>query len=302
MKLKLGNIQIFKEGCEFLFSKGDSYLIKIESEDGNLLENVIREFRNTNEIDKIYYKLRSKIENREQFDQIVNTLLNYGILNPIDTKNTNTKTERIISIVGKIENTESFIKEFKKIVVFADVNYDIKNVINPFEKKAKTKVDSIPEIDMLLVFSPLINDLELFLSISRIAYENSVPIFHCSIEENGFTVGPIVHPKDFSPCLTCFINRKISSLDNPDEYLTSSILRNISAINNYDITKNKYKEMCLLVVRDEMEAFWKSGYSSLISKSVSFNMLTYNATKEKILKLHSCDVCNKPQKYLPFNT
>lgn len=287
--LTLTNTTVFTSGDTLFLSKGDHQLIQVSGEQVLIVAEILKRLKSEPNSDIIFEKVKSKIDNdKELFVQIIDWLISNEIVVPIKASSSGTTT---VGFFSTSENIDSLSK-----------------ILN--QRLSKFRWIGIESLDaamsgttLIVVFAPIFKDYDCFLQLNEKAYKAGVTLFHISVDNSSFTLGPISEPISKSPCLQCYAKRKIVNFENPEKYLSFVESFNESSLHLFDITKTPYFEAVLNYLDIELSKYLVAGgkYSSLIGRSVTFDNFDFQVSRARVLKIPDCNVCNPYYHKTPVN-
>lgn len=280
-------INIYSNNANLFLTDGDHNLIEIRGEHAAIIEQVLAGISRKDNLDNIFIEIGHLIDNdKDFFNEIVDWLVDNRIVN-------REKDQHKKEIQVYIENLEStsakndFIKTInKENATVSFLTCDDKQLAN-----------------LILYFSPVFEDFSLLKRINEFAYHNNINLLHVGIDSASFTLGPLVVPKQKTPCLVCYAKRKLANLKNPEATLAFSKYANKNNVYKYQIENNKHFRTLATYIASELSKFYDSGeiYSSLLAKSIFFDNAIFEVSKSKILRLPTCDICQNNNHQTAFN-
>lgn len=290
---KLSNNTIYGNDKSLFVSNGDHNLIEISGDSIALVTEVVKGFKEEKNIDLLFEELKNNFENdRSYFDEVCTWLINNRIIKRIDDD----------------------VHKEKKLEIKTFVNRNINQLKNDFFKLVSTPNERSPlnfifeeeliKADLIILIAPLFENLEEILRINKYSFENKIPLCHIGIESSRtITLGPLVYSELRTPCINCYVKRKLTNLKNPQKIVSFIEHVNKDLINKSYETNNPWLKIAAIQLREELEIFFNSGkkISTLLGKSVVFDYNEYSVTKSMLLRTPACEVCNNIDRYSPFN-
>jgi molybdopterin/thiamine biosynthesis adenylyltransferase len=298
--MKVNNISIFSNADALYLTRADDNLIKITGKNKEILEQIIGSFSQTEDIEEAFLKAGNSVD-KGFFLQAVGWLKENQILVNGDRKRQEAQNIKIALYGDFADEAEVSEKLISKLnTEFLDYS------LGSFSRSSQNdfSVDTfLKGIDIILLFSPLYNDSEVIDLINRNAYKKNIPVFHAGLDNTTAILGPIVDPSLLTPCIDCYEKRRFSNLDNADGFWNFITIKGKRKIHSANITHNRIFPVFAELISKELSNFWSEGaaFSPLLSRSIKFDLVNYEIIKSKILRVNSCDVCNKQTVYAPFD-
>lgn len=280
-------INIYSNSTNLFLTDGDHNLIEIRGEQVAIIEQVLIGIVRQDSLDYIYSEIGHLIENdKDFFNEIIDWLVDNNIVNRERNKQ---KKEILVSF----ENLESTSAQNDFIEILNKENTTVCFQICHDKLSA----------NLIFYFTPIFEDYSLLTRINDFAYQNGINILHVGIDRASFTLGPLVVPKQKTPCLRCYAKRKITNLRNPESTLAFSKFVNKNKVHKTLVENNKHFRTVATYIASELSKFYESGevYSSLIGKSIFFDNSIFEVTKSKILRTPTCTICQNNNHQTAFN-
>ncbi len=294
-KLKLGIFDIFKSEEELFLSNGDHFLLKISGEDCLSLELMLKAFTDAMDKDAAYEKVKDALE-REKFDNLVTWLVKNNILYEENQQNKPDVKNHNVIVFGEFKD----LSEVESKIVSrlnTDINkYHLKALLN-----SDIKENCFEGVDLIIIFAPIFSKFDAFIEINKISYEHKIPAIHVGAGMNFFSIGPLSVASSKTPCLKCYSKRKIANFDRKEKYLKFIKYPNQKIVQNNNILE--YYDLGLLVefLKIELENYYSRNSMYLFARSITIDLLGYNITSSKILRVPSCDICDNSSIISPLN-
>lgn len=285
--MNVSTINIYSSNSNLFLTDGDHNLIEISGEHVGIIEQVLAGILRRENLDFIFTEIGHLIDNdKDFFNEIIDWLVDNSIINR--EKNDQKKEIRVF-----FENMES-----------TSAKKDFIKILNGENRSVSFKIcDAKQSANLILYFTPIFEDFNLLKLTNEFAYKNNINLLHVGIDRASFTMGPLVVPKQKTPCLVCYSKRKLANMKNPEATLKFSKYANKNIIYKYQIENNKHFRTLATYIASELSKFYDSGeiYSSLIAKSIFFDNAIYEVSKSKILRLPSCITCQNNNHQTAFN-
>ncbi|NEZ54342.1 hypothetical protein DXZ20_01230 [Leptolyngbyaceae cyanobacterium CCMR0081] len=287
--LALTNTSVFSNEDTLFFSKGDHQLMQAKGEQSQIVGDILQYLKDEPNPDRVFEQVKHKLDDdKELFVQIIDWLIANEIVTPVQAT---PFTKATIGIFSTLENNHILFNALsQRLQKFEWVN--IENFDTDLEKATLT-----------LVVAPIFKDYNRFLQLNKKAYKDGFTLFHLSMDNSSFTLGPISEPRFKSPCLQCYAKRKIVNFENPTKYLSFIESFNKNSLHLFDITKTPYFEAALNYLEIELNKYFitEGTYSSLIGRSITFDNFDFQVSRARVLKIPHCDVCNPYYHKTPVN-
>jgi bacteriocin biosynthesis cyclodehydratase domain-containing protein len=285
--MDINAINIYSNNASLFLTDGDHNLIEIRGEQVTIIEQVLAGIVRQDSLDCVYSEISHLIDNdKDFFNEIVDWLVENNIVN----RERNAQKKEIQVSFENLESTTAQ-SDFIKILN--------KESTNLYFKICDDKL----AVNLIIYFTPIFEDYSLLIRVNDIAYQNSINILHVGIDRASFTLGPLVVPKQKTPCLRCYAKRKLTNLKNPESTLAFSKFVNKNKVHKNLVENNKHFRTVATYIASELSKFYDSGetYSSLIGKSIFFDNAIFEVTKSKILRLSTCTICQNNNHQTAFN-
>lgn len=289
---KLANNTIYGNEKTLFISNGDHNLIEIAGDSVLQVEQVIKGFSNQTSPDVLFNEIKDTFNNdREYFDEIFQWLISNRILEEVDDQ-----TKDSIQIATYLLNNTSLDSDS----IFNLLSETVASYKCVFKRE-----ENYMNAELILIFAPLFENLSEVLKINQFSYSNKIPVCYVGLDSSRvFTVGPLVYSELRTPCLNCYIKRKLVNLKMPQKTISFIKHPNKQLISKSSYSSIVFSKIATYHLKIELEKFYRSNkkISTLLGNSLIFDNETYNITKAKILKTSGCDICNQTQNTSPFNT
>lgn len=300
-KIKLENLNIYSGIDHLYLYKGDHKLFKVEGEERKLVEDCIEAVKTSETIGEAYDKVKDVLEDDEEFFlQILEWLDENEVVTLEKTDEEvdwEAKTKEIVVVASAISEKEA--GEVIETLNAKGRNMRLNKFIN---LKADTSIELPEETDLVIVFSPVFENYQKVYDINAEAVKRGILLVHVGMEQNTITLGPLVNPKFNSPCLRCYLKRKVTNLANPKDFVRFMEIQDKKALSELEITKNKYFDLMLSNLNLELEKIfiYDGLFSPLMGNSLLIDPIGMFIEKSQIVKVSDCDVCNSSSHYYPF--
>lgn len=288
---KLSNNTIFGNEKVLFISNGDHNLIEIVGDDVLQVEQVIKGFRHQTSPDTLYNQIKHFLNNdKEYFDDICQWLINNKIIEEVESL-----SDKLLEVPTYVLGTPHDNSE----TVFHILKEPIESHQYHFTKEA-----DFEKAQLILIISPIFENSSEVLRLNEFAYIKKIPICYVGFDSSPiFSIGPLVYSELNTPCLNCYIKRKLTNLQKPQKTISFVKHPNKQLIAQSNHLKNIYSKIALYHLRAELEKFFRSKrrISAMLGNSLIFDNNTYNFTKAKVLKVTTCSICNSVQTTSPFN-
>ena len=288
---KLSNNSIYGNEKSLFVSSGDHNLIEISGDSVPFVNEVINGFKEEKTIDELYNQIKNYFDNdRTYFDEVCGWLIANKIIYQKDSDN--------LEI--------SILKTYLSCVRGKSAGIFFEYISNRVEKSSFKFIleNDLSRADLVIVVAPLFENLEEVLRINKFTFENNIPLCHVGIESSRtITLGPLTYSGLRTPCLNCYIKRKITNLKSPHKTISFIEHSNKNVIKTSTEVNSSWIKVAAINLREELEIFFgsKKRISALLGKSLIFDYNDYSITKSRLLRTPLCDVCNNLDRYSPFN-
>lgn len=164
--------------------------------------------------------------------------------------------------------------------------------------------DSIESADLVLFMSPILEHLTVFEDVNRKAYEAGLVSCHFSADVQTFTVGPLSVPAMQTPCLHCYMQRKLINRQNLSQTLQFIRHSGSEIISHSSPANSPVFQTGLAYLRHELTRALSSNpvQSVLIGCSALYDTRQHTVQQSRILKMPFCPVCSQRTPfYAAFN-
>lgn len=285
--MRLSNATIYSSSTNLYITSGDHSLIEVVGDDVALVEKILAGLAAMESLDSIYERIQVELDDdRDYFDEIIAWLQEQGI------------------VIAEPESAPQAVATFLHAPYLKTGPSDELLVrlsgLGPREYKP---VSDHQEAELILMLSPLFEYQEEVMNLSRYAYQQRIPICHIGIDTSTFTLGPLMDAAVGTPCLNCYLRRKLANLKNPQKTLTFIQHPNKARLVQADPQSTPYFGVALTHLAVELNKFFSSTKQSspLLGKSIVFDHFDYSITKSKILRVPGCEVCNPTSAYSALN-
>lgn len=285
--MKLTNTSIYSSATGLYIASGDHNLVEIAGADVPLVEKILVGLANADTVEGIYEQLRAECQDdRDYFDAIVAWLLEQNIVQA--------QPEAARPPVATYLHAPHLPGEARAQLLAA---------LSAHGTQQYSLVATYAEAEFMLLLAPLFEYQAELQQLNAFAYRHHLPMCHLGVDTGTFTIGPLINPSLRTPCLSCYLRRKLANLKNPAKTLTFIQHTNKNRLAHADPRLNPYLNVALIHLAVELDSFFKHGraYSPLLGKSIVFEHLEYSLTKSKILRVPGCEVCNAAPAYAAFN-
>lgn len=285
--MRLSNTTIYSSSTSLYITSGDHNLIEVMGADVALLEGMLAGLAAADSLDCIYERFRSDCDDdRDYFDELIAWLVEQGIILP------------------KLSPVPPPVATFLHAPYLSEaVRLELLTQLSGFGTRKYEPVANYQDAHLVLMLAPLFEYQAQLQQLNRYTYQQRIPVCHIGIDTGTFTLGPLVHPAVGTPCLNCYLRRKLSNLKDPQKTLAFIQHPNKRCLTDADPRANPYLNVALTHVAVELDKFfdYNGQISPLLGKSIVFDHLDYGVTKSKILRVPGCDVCNPAPAYSAFN-
>ena len=288
MDVRINNAAVYSSSTGLYVANGDHNLLEIVGDDVPLVEGILLGLAAVEPLDGIFERFRVTCNNeREYFDEVVSWLVEQGIL-------LSAQTEDVSSITTFLH--APYLEE--------SVRAEITAHLSKTGSRDYVPVADYKEAQLILLFAPLFEHQAEVQRLNKYAYQNQIPLCHIGVDSGTFTIGPLVHAAIGTPCLNCYLWRKIANLKNPDKTLAFIRHPDKSKLLNTDPRSNPYFKVALTHLAVEINTFFasKGTFCTLLGKSITFNHFEYDVMKSRILRLPHCEVCSTESAYYALNS
>jgi hypothetical protein len=185
--MTLNSINIYSNNGTLFITDGDHNLIEVSGEQVPVIVQILECLLRKEKLDDTFSQVSHLVDNDQDFfNEIIDWLVeNKILLRPIN------QPKKIINIFFKNIKSATARKEFV-------------NILNEECLTASYKIcEDIQEANLVLYFAPIFEDYSSFVLLNEFAYKNNINILHIGIDRASFTLGPLVVPKQKTPCLRC---------------------------------------------------------------------------------------------------
>lgn len=284
VKYTFNKLAIFSTESDLYITNEDYLLIKITGKDKDSLEFVLLHLQESDDLDEVFIKICDYFQgDRDYYDLIINYLISQNIIVLIDEpQKKNILTKRVI-IVGRFLDKELLKKSFIEKLSNDHIEYNLIDILPP-DTDVIVKYKLI-DIDIIIIFPPLLGSIANLSYFSYEAYSSGVPILHIGTGTTSLTLGPLIDPKSYTASLICYMKRIASSLENPSTFLTISEMVNKKYLLNIDVLLNPNFNLLVEFIKLELtKYFLKNKNTILIGREIRLNLVDYSTSNNKILK------------------
>lgn len=285
--LELSETTIYRADQRLFVTHSDHNLIEIVGDDVPFLEVILREGQAGGSIQSIKSKLYNDFEVQENYaTQLIDWLVDNGILQRHPDSDCIERNAYIFApVLTKEQKNElcATISDEQLIISLSD---------------------SIETANIVLFISPILEHLTDFETTNQAAYEAGIISFHFGADLQSFTVGPLCIPAQQTPCLHCYVQRKLVNMRNLKKTLQFIHYPNRQLIHQHSPVNNPIFQLGLTHVKHELSRILRADYirSALTARSVVYDMVYHETQASQILKMPFCPVCAKRTPfYAPFN-
>ncbi|MFA8298924.1 MAG: hypothetical protein ACEPOV_02055 [Hyphomicrobiales bacterium] len=300
-KIKLQNINIYSSLEHLYLYKGDHKLFKIEGEERQLVEYCIDAIKTSETVEEAYNKIKDKLEEDEEFFlQILEWLDENEV---IELEKTDEEEKWEVKTKEVIVVSSGFTKEEVENKIISTLNEKGRKLkLKQFIDVRNDEVGELEEADLILLFSPVFEHYQKVYDINRQAYEKGIMLFHVGMEQNTITLGPVVDSGFKTPCISCYLKRKITNLSNPKDFVKFMEIHDKKSLNELKLVENKYFDLMMSLLNLELEKvfIYNGMFSPLLGNSILFDPIGMFTEKSTIVKISDCTVCNTRSHYYPF--
>ncbi|MFA8450189.1 MAG: hypothetical protein ACEPOW_05820 [Bacteroidales bacterium] len=300
-KIKLQNLNIYSGIDHLYLYKGDHKLFKVEGDERKLVEDCVEAIKVSETIGEVYAKVKDALEDDEEFFlQILEWLDENEVVTLEKSEeevNWEEKTKETVLVASSI--TEEEAKNIIEVLNGKGRNLKLSKFINFRENQT---VELPENADVVVLFSPIFENYEKVYKINAEAYSKGIPLLHIGMEQNTVTLGPFVNPKFKTPCLSCYLKRKITNLANPTDFVRFMEIPDKKSLSELRISDMKYYDLMLSHLSLELEkVFLYDGlFSQLMNHSILIDPVGLCIEKSTIIKISDCEVCNSSSHYYPY--
>ena len=300
-KIKLKNLSIYSTIDHLYLNKGDHKLFKVEGEERQLVEKCIEAVKDSTTIGEAFEKVKSDLDGDEDFFLQILEWLDENEVVKLEKTEEETdweaKTKEVVVVSGALSEEEA--KDVIQVLKEKGRNVQLHQYISLKNEKLDEISD---EADIILVFSPVFENYQKVYEINKIAYKKGILLLHIGMEQSTVTLGPLVNPKYKTPCLSCYLKRKVTNLANPKDFVHFMEIQDRKALSELRIRENKYFDLMLSMLNLELEkAFiYNALFSPLMGSSLIIDPIGMFMEKSTIIKVSDCDVCGTSSHYYPF--
>ncbi|MGO1722376.1 MAG: hypothetical protein ACTHY9_06640 [Sphingobacterium sp.] len=288
--IALKDLSIYKNQTQTYIGRGDGYLSVLEGEDVYLVNDILS-ILSANKEALNYDELREEITKKHEvevlfFESIIDWLKSNGIILVNEEKKGEVEILKL-AIVGIDEEENGPCSEKLQAILGDTVKIEMASINDA-------------EIDLVILFSPILNK-----NITKYAeelYQNKIPHIYLDYSPYTITLGPAVIPAIKTPCLKCFMKRRLANTSDPKNYLKLIRIDN-EVVAQTSFVKSNYHNTLLEWLGGEilrlMGSEWKS--AGIVAKAKSINFATDELEVSKIIKTVNCQVCNPHQVFRALN-
>ncbi len=285
--MRLTNTTVYSSPTGLYVTSGDHNLAEISGADVAIVEEVLTGLAANEPLHCIFERLKATHEDDlDYFNEILAWLLEQNIV----------QTETTVAM--------------KPVPTFLHAPYlpesaraDLLAALTSYGTQAYCLAPTYQEAAFILLLAPAFEYQAALQRLNQYAYQHDIPVCHVGVDTGTFTIGPLVSPGLRTPCLSCYLRRKLANLKNPEKTLTFIQHANKTRLTTADPRRNPYLRIALTHLAVELDSFFKYDrqFSPLLSTSVTFEHFAYQLTKSKVLRVPDCSVCNVAPAYAAFN-
>lgn len=288
-EVKLHNASVHGSATSIYVTNGDHSLVEIAGDDLSQVETVLQAVEDGQSLDAIFAEHEVAFNgNRAYFDQVVDWLVASKVLQRVRPADELPPTKEVPTYFYCPSLAPAQQAQVAEQLAYQGFTFPLV---------------ALEDAQLLIVFAPLFESQTEVLRLNQYAYDRGIPLCHIAIEDNTFTIGPLVDSRQQTPCLCCYNQRKLANLRSARKTLSFIRHPNKTRIRHKDISASPYFEVALTHLRIELVNFYKANLklSPILSRSIVFDALDYSITKSKVLRVPGCSVCNPTAFYRVFN-
>lgn len=283
------NSSVHGSATSIYVTNGDHHLVEIAGDDLGMVETVLQAVEQDVPLEEIFATHESSFDsNRAYFDQVVDWLIASKILQRVRPDEELPPAREVPTYLYCPSLTPA-----SQAHVLEQLSH----------QGPRFSLVPLEEARLIIVFAPLFEAQQEVLHLNEYAYAQGIPLCHIAVDDDTFTIGPLVDPAQQTPCLCCYNQRKLANLRNTRKTLSFIRHPNKTRIRHKDISASAYFDVALTHLRIELTNFLQGHFktSPILSQSLLFDNLDYSITKSKVLRVPGCAVCNPASYYRVFN-